>query len=267
MTDGLRLLVFHRALGYVHRSIPDAVDAMHDLGDRHGFAVESTDDPDAFAADLPHDVAVFVHTSGDVLPAADQRAGLERFVESGGGFVGVHAASAMGEVREDWPWYRDLVGASFKGHTVTRLYTDAEMDPGAGAVVAGPASSAPPDAEWLGDDLAASPCEAAVVRVEDPGCPAADGIVDGAERVDEWYGFHENPRHHVNVLVTVDESTYEPDRGAMGADHPVAWWHDVGEGRSVYNSMGHAALTWRDETFLRSIAGAVRFAAGRRTVT
>ena len=260
----MRVLVFHRAEGYVHRSIPDAVAAVVALGDRAGFDADATDDPDVFAGDIDrYDVSLFVHTSGDVLPEPGQRRGLERFVTGGGGFVGVHAAAAMGDVADEWPWYRDLVGAAFKGHTVARLYCDEPFDSGPGAVHAGPCSAAPAHAEWVGEGLAMDSCEPAVLHVEDPACEAVAGLVDGERRVDEWYGFHRNPRTGVQVLATVDESTYEPHLGAMGEDHPVIWWHDVGRGRAVYNSLGHASATWRDESFLAAIAGAITFARRR----
>lgn len=263
MSDRLRVLVYHRALGFVHQSIPDAVTAVEALGAEHGFAVGATDDPDEFRTRIvDHDVAVFVHTSGNVLPDRSHRAALELFVTSGGGFVGVHGASSMGDVREEWPWYVGLVGASFKGHTVARVYVDEPFDTGPGSDHAGSCADAPDDAEWPGAHLAMHSCERATIHVEDPSCPAADGLADGAERIEEWYGFHENPRSAVNVIATVDEGTYEPHLGAMGEDHPILWWHDVGAGRSVYNSMGHSAATWRDRSFLRSIAGAIRFSGG-----
>jgi hypothetical protein len=263
--ERLDVLVFHRALGFVHRSIPVAVEAIVDLGARHGFDVDATDDPDRFeesVAARDHQVVAFVHTSGNVLPEPSHRRALEAHLANGGGFVGVHAASAMGDVATEWPWYRELVGASFKGHTITRLYADDPVDERPGTIHGGPLAEAPPDADRWGDRLAMWSCEPAVVHVEDPACPAIDGIADGDVVVDEWYGFHDTPRSRVNVVATVDESTYEPYRGEMGVDHPIVWWHEFGGGRSVYNSMGHSAATWRDERFLATIVGGIRFAAG-----
>lgn len=143
-----RILVFHRAVGFVHLSIPDAVAAIERLGDAEGFAVDTTDDPARFAGDLGvYDALVFVHTSGNVLPEADQRAGLERYLAGGGGFFGIHAASSMApDVASDWPWFRDLVGASFKGHTVARIFSDEPVPDRPGVVHGGRRAQAPPDA-------------------------------------------------------------------------------------------------------------------------
>jgi cytochrome c len=41
------------------------------------------------------------------------QAAFEKYIQSGGGYVGVHAAS---DTEYDWPWYNKLVGAQFKSH-------------------------------------------------------------------------------------------------------------------------------------------------------
>lgn len=80
-----------------------------------------------------YDVVAFVHTSGNVLAERSQRAALERYMANGGGFLVVHAASSMApDVATDWPWCRDLVGASFRGHTVTRVHSDCPAIAGIG---------------------------------------------------------------------------------------------------------------------------------------
>jgi type 1 glutamine amidotransferase len=84
-------------------------------------------------------------------------------------------------------------------------------------------------------------------------------------RIDEWYGFRENPRPNVHVLASLDESSYDPFRGDMGpgaADHPIAWCQKFEGGRSVYTGMGHPAAAWSDSKFLRHILGAIEMAAG-----
>ncbi|MGB0114067.1 MAG: ThuA domain-containing protein [Ilumatobacteraceae bacterium] len=264
MSEQRQVLVFHRAAGFVHQSIPVGVAAIEALGERHGFGVEATDDPARFTADIGwFDVIVFLQTSGNVLPEQAQRRALEEYIANGGGFFGIHAASSMApDVGTDWPWFRDLVGASFKGHTVAKLYCDDEVPERRGVEWAGRLAEAPDDAEWIGAALALTSWETATVHVEEPGSPAIRGISDGEVLSDEWYGFHENPRAHVNVVATVDEATYAPYLGEMGDDHPIVWWREFGGGRSVYNSMGHTAATWGDPRFLETILGGIELACG-----
>ncbi|MFJ2946297.1 ThuA domain-containing protein [Streptomyces sp. NPDC087226] len=104
------LLAYTRTTGYRHDSIPAAVAALRTLGD---FTVDATEDPAAFEAPLDaYAGVVFLSTSGEVLtPAGRER--LAAYVESGGGFVGVHAAACT---EYDWPYYGELLGARFDKH-------------------------------------------------------------------------------------------------------------------------------------------------------
>jgi type 1 glutamine amidotransferase len=100
----------------------------------------------------------------------------------------------------------------------------------------------------------------ATVRVVDRDHPATKGLPATWVRTDEWYDFRSNPRPRVHVLATLDESTYRG--GGMGADHPIAWWHELGRGRALYTGGGHTAAAWAEPRFLAHVAAAVRWASG-----
>jgi cytochrome c len=263
-----RVLVFTKAAGFVHSSIPNAVDAIETLGDTHRFEADVTNDAASFTdANLARYAAVvFVHTTGNVLPGAGERAAFERYIRQGGGFFGVHAAADMGaDVASGWPFYRDLVGAAFKGHTNVRVW--GPWDLGFGTIYEGPVWEAPPESEpFLIWRLSTS--EPALVVVEDIDSAATRGWGSSVTRSDEWYGFLTNPRPSVHVLASLDESSYDPGAGDMGpgaADHPIFWCQRYQGGRSVYNAMGHPATAWSDPTFLESVLGSIRMAAGHAT--
>lgn len=81
--------------------------AIEALGAEHGFDVDATEDAARFtdAALSRYKVVVFLSTTGDVLDAA-QKTAFERYIRSGGGFVGIHSAS---DTEYEWPWYGRLV--------------------------------------------------------------------------------------------------------------------------------------------------------------
>jgi cytochrome c len=108
------VLVFSKTTGFRHDSIPDGIAAIRALAAGHGFAVTETEDAGRFTeAILPqYKVVVFLSTTGDVLDDA-QKAAFERYIRSGGGFVGIHSAS---DTEYHWPWYGRLVGAWFASH-------------------------------------------------------------------------------------------------------------------------------------------------------
>jgi hypothetical protein len=82
-------------------------------------------------------------------------------------------------------------------------------------------------------------------------------------RTDEWYNFQTNPRPSVHVLATIDESSYTG--GTMGADHPIAWWHDYDGGRAWYTAGGHTDESWSEPLFLAHVLSGIEYAIGSQS--
>ena len=165
-----RVLVFSKTKGFYHESIPTGIAAIQKLGAENDFIVDTTKDATRFTSDSlkKYKAVIFLSTTGDVLDA-DQQAAFEHYIESGRGFVGIHAAA---DTEYDWPWYNKLVGAYFKSH------------PGNPNV------------------------RKAVVNVVNKEHPATRGLPDKWERTDEWYNYKSiNP--DMTVLAKLDEKSYE----------------------------------------------------------
>src|SRR5881392_4400503 len=98
-----RLLVFSKTAGYRHSSIPNGIAAIRKLGQENGFAVDATEDAGAFTQKnlARYRAVVFLSTTGDVLNPAQQDV-FGRYIQAGGGYVGVHSAT---NTEYDWPWY------------------------------------------------------------------------------------------------------------------------------------------------------------------
>ena len=103
--------------------------------------------------------------------------------------------------------------------------------------------------------------QAATVHVEDGTHPSTVGLPARWERTDEWYYFRANPRETVRVLLRLDETTYRG--GQMGADHPIAWYHEFDGGRAWYTAGGHTAESYREPLFLQHLLGGIEYAAGQ----
>jgi type 1 glutamine amidotransferase len=115
------VLLFSRTTGYRHDSIEDGIAALSRVANERQWRLESTEDPAMFNGPklVSFDVVVFLNTTGDVLDATQEDA-FERFIQSGKGFVGIHAAS---DTEYDWPFYGALVGAYFKAHPAVQAAT------------------------------------------------------------------------------------------------------------------------------------------------
>src|SRR5947208_3420788 len=96
-----RVLVFSKTAGYRHSSIENGIAAVKKLGAENGFAVDATEDATAFTDKnlRRYRAVIFLSTTGDVLDAV-QQAALERYIQAGGGWVGVHSAT---DTEYDWP--------------------------------------------------------------------------------------------------------------------------------------------------------------------
>ncbi|HYG37899.1 MAG TPA: ThuA domain-containing protein [Cytophagales bacterium] len=113
-SDSKRILVFTKTKGYYHESIPTGIAALQKLGAENGFVVDTTKNAAYFNEDSlkKYNTIVFLSTSGNVLNA-DQQVAFARYIQAGGGFVGIHAATTT---EYEWPWFNQLVGAYFLNH-------------------------------------------------------------------------------------------------------------------------------------------------------
>ena len=198
-----RVLVFSKTAGYRHSSIPNGIAAIRKLGQEHGFAVDATEDAGAFTQKnlARYGAVVFLNTTGDVLDAAQQD-DFERYIQAGGGYVGVHSAT---DTEYEWPWYGRLAGAYFTSHP-----NNPNVRKGS-------------------------------YRVLDTAHVSTSGLPARFEREDEFYNFRSiDPTIH--VLVEIDETSYEGGtNGAhhpMSWYHDFAggraWYTNMGHTEATY---------------------------------
>ena len=221
---GAKVLVFSKTKGWRHDSIPAGIAALQKMASDNSFAVVATEDSDIFndAQLSSFNAIVFLNTTLDVLDDSQQVA-MERFIQSGGGFVGIHAATDT-EWEGNWYWYRRLVGAVFKSHP---------NEP--------------------------SNVQLARVDVRDKNHPATENLPASFEIADEWYNYKDFYEFN-KVLLSVDEKTYRG--GEHGDYHPLAWHHDFDGGRSFYTGLGHSAETFSDPNFVKLLLGGLKYAVG-----
>jgi len=219
-----RVLVFSKTKGWRHDSIPAGIAALQKIAQENKFTIVATEDSELFTdAQLStYNAIVFLNTTLDVLDDTQQLA-MERFIQAGGGFVGIHSAADT-EWEGDWVWYRRLVGAVFKSH---------------------------PNQP--------SNVQLARVDVRDKNHLATESLPSSFEIADEWYNYRDFYEFN-HVLMTVDEKTYRG--GEHGIYHPITWYHDFDGGRSFYTGLGHTAETYTNSEFLKMLLGGLRYAVG-----
>jgi type 1 glutamine amidotransferase len=212
-------------------------------------------------------IVVFTRTTGfrhDSIPAGVQAVtglGAERGIE-------VVATEDPGELTDALPGCGAVVFLSTSGDVLAdrdRAALRSYLAAGGGFVGVHGASTTEYGWPWFGEDLVGAvfdghpALQPGVVTIEDHDHPATAHLGDRWEFTDEWYNFAVSPRGRVRVLASADETTYEG--GRMGADHPLAWCHELAGGRSFYTALGHTAESFSDPAFRTHLLGGLTWAA------
>lgn len=122
----------------------------------------------------------------------------------------------------DWQWYGNLVGAYFASH--------------------------PQQQE-------------AALKIHDHKHLATKHLPGEWRRKDEWYNF-KWVAPNLNVLMSIDETSYQAGKNKMGENHPMSWYHEYDGGRSFYTALGHTDESYTDPMFLQHLLGGIKYAIG-----
>jgi glucose/arabinose dehydrogenase len=190
--------------------------------------------------------AIFLFNAGGNTPQPlwnqSQRDAIQGFVNDGGGIAANHLATDMGAGQVSWGWW-DGVGNSALGTTM-------------------PAHPAAP--------------QTATAHVSDRNHPSTRDLPDTIQHSDEHYSFDRSVRGTHHVLVTLDETSYDPlaqphgggnpPAVAMGNDHPISWCRLYDGGRIWATSMGHFANLYTanggDNYLIDHLVGGIQWVAG-----
>lgn len=109
-----KVLLITETAGWHHESIDHGILAINELAVTHNFIVERQQKaiPINFEKLNAFDAVIFLSTTADIFNDKEQ-ADFEKYIQSGKGYVGIHAAS---DTEYEWEWYTKLVGRMFKIH-------------------------------------------------------------------------------------------------------------------------------------------------------
>ena len=244
-----KVLIYTRAAGYYHASIPLGAKTFEMMGERtRAFTAVTSDDPESFDpaklkdvdaivmmsstgelfVDKGQDAELLRDTSAPLPPglarAKQLRESLISFVRGGKGIVGLHAAT---DSSYQWPEYGEMMGGYFNGH----------------------------------------PWGPVVLRIEEPAHPV-NAAFEGKPFAfrEEMYTFKPPySRERLRVLTSIDLAASKIDRGLNRPedhDYAVSWVKRYGEGRVFYCSFGHSDRSFYDPTILRHFLAGTQFAIG-----
>ncbi|WP_413667744.1 ThuA domain-containing protein [Mucilaginibacter sp. Mucisp86] len=198
------------------------------LGKDNQFKVDYTDDSSKINDENLKNYEVFVMLQLAPFDISySQQAALQKFVEEGKGWVGIHGAGLTGteflaKNTKYWQWFEDFMGGVvYSPHPAYQKGT---------------------------------------VVVEDRKHPATKNLPAKFEISDEWYEFNKSPRPNVRVLATADESSYKQNK-PMG-DHPIIWTNERYR-RMIYIGIGHDPSVFSNQSYVILLRDAILWAGSK----
>jgi len=216
--------------GWHHESIHSGVLAIQELGRKNYFDVVLFEDPNSFTDKNleQYQVVIFLNTTGDIFDSTQQKV-MERFIQSGKGYVGIHSAS---DTEYDWDWYTKMVGRMFYIHPVIQTARLNVLDTSFSGLQGFAGNKLWTD-EWYQFGAEKIPGLNYILAVDESSY---------------------NPK--------VDWGTKKGE--GMGKFHPIAWYHNYDGGRAFYTALGHNPADFSDPAFLNHIYAGIFWAATGR---
>ncbi|MCH5598073.1 ThuA domain-containing protein [Niabella ginsengisoli] len=214
--------------GFIHDNVPYAAQAIIDLGKKHGFKVDTSSNPSMMTENnlKQYRMLIFTSTNNDVFDTDAQRLAFRRYIEAGGGFVGVHSVTGT---ERNWEWFKMLLGGTFLWHAKGQNFTIKVIDPKHPSMKNVPAV-------WERHDE----------------CYFAKEIYPGTRTI------------MVNDFSTLDTSqikTINKNAGFLHKYVPSAWFHDFDGGTTWCTTLGHSKESYSDPTYLKLIMGGIEYVA------
>jgi type 1 glutamine amidotransferase len=227
---GKRLLVYTKnGKGYVHDNIASAVEAVQVMAKRYGFSADVSDDPAVFTETnlKKYQALVFTSTNNDVFDTDDQRVAFRRYIEAGGGFVGVHSITGT---ERNWHWFKMMIGETFTWHAKFQKFTLKKTDAAHPSMKDVPASWEREDECYFGKEL--------------------------------YPGIKVLMMHDVSTLnkEAKDQADLIVKNQSIFTDYfPAVWWQPFQGGTVWVTTLGHSKESYKEPVYVNHLYQGIRF--------
>ncbi|HYI96946.1 MAG TPA: ThuA domain-containing protein [Bryobacteraceae bacterium] len=229
-----RILIYTRNFvtngkGYVHDNIATSVETIKALGMENGFAADASDDPKVFTIQnlKQYKAIVFSNSNHEAFENDGQREAFKKFVQSGGGVVGIHIATGT---ERQWPYFWSVMGGRFVRHPKIQKFTVVVKDPRHPATADLPSKFEWADECYLFDKM--NP-DVKVLLTADP------AQLDDPKKAEL------------------------PGGELRDGMYPLSWYNTFDGGRQYYTSLGHKKEHYAEPLLRKQITGGILWAMGK----
>jgi type 1 glutamine amidotransferase len=229
-----RVLVYTKnGKGYVHDNIASAVASIQKMGVENKFTVDVSDDASVFTeANLKkYNFLVFTSTNNDVFDTDDQRVAFRRYIEAGGGFVGVHSVTGT---ERNWKWFKMMLGETFSWHAKYQKFGVKKLDTEHPSMKGVPAYWEREDECYFGKEL--------------------------------YPGIKVLMVHDIKSLDVKDvkqDSAIKYNLGSYANFYPAVWYQNFEGGHIWVTTLGHSKESYQDPTYQNHLLQGLIFIANQ----
>lgn len=228
---GSQVLVYTKnGKGYVHDNIASAVACIEQLGKTNNFKVEVSDDPNVFTeANLKkYQLLIFTSTNNDVFDNDEQRVQFRRYIEAGGGFLGVHSVTGT---ERNWTWFKMMLGETFSWHAKFQKFSIKNLAPTHPSMKGVPSLWTKEDECYFGKEL--------------------------------YPGIQVLMAHDLSSLDTTQKAMIVKNAGSFGNYYPAVWYQHFEGGNIWVTALGHAKENYQEPTYINHLLQGIKYIANQ----
>jgi len=216
--------------GYIHDNITSAVTSIRELGSANNFKVDVSDDPTVFTESnlKNYTLLIFTSTNNDVFDTDNQRVAFRRYIEAGGGFVGIHSVTGT---ERNWKWFKMMIGETFSWHAKFQKFSIKNIDPSHPSMKDVPKVWEREDECYFGKEL--------------------------------YPGIKVLMVHDLHSLQTDQHDEIIKNAGSFSDYYPAVWYQHFEGGNIWITTLGHSKESYQDPIFKNHLLQGIKYVAGQ----
>lgn len=228
LKNSLVLVYTKNGQGYVHDNIAAAVASIKELAVANKFKVDVSDDPAVFNEPnlKKYKLLIFTSTNNDVFDTDSQRVAFRRYIEAGGGFVGIHSVTGT---ERNWKWFKMMIGETFSWHAKFQKFSIKNIDPSHPSVKDVPAVWEREDECYFGKEL--------------------------------YPGMKVLMVHQLSSLQTGEADLIQKNAGSFADYYPAVWYQHFEGGNIWITTLGHSKESYQDPVYKNHLLQGIKYIA------
>ncbi len=230
LKNSLVLVYTKNGKGYIHDNIAATVACIKELSVANNFKADISDDPAVFTETnlKKYTLLIFTSTNNDVFDTDEQRVAFRRYIEAGGGFVGVHSVTGT---ERNWKWFKMMIGETFSWHANFQKFSVKNIDPTHPSMKDVPTVWEREDECYFGKEL--------------------------------YPGIKVLMAHDLHTLNTNQADLVIKNKGSFEDFYPSVWYQHFEGGNIWITTLGHSKESYQDPVYKNHLLQGIKFIASQ----